>query len=80
MLDIDEYVNKNTDAETAADSYGTYIRSDLTFPDSDENTVQEVVMKSIRKNGREHVGVLNLNPLFYTGKYMYSIRIFLCKK
>ena len=69
MFDIDEHMNNATDADVTADSYDTYIRSELNLPNPHVNTMQVVVRKRVRKNDGDHVSVLNLNTLLDASKY-----------
>ena len=59
MLDMDEYVNNAYNSEAAADSYDTYIRADLYFPDANGNAVYGCVKKRVCNDYGQAVDVIN---------------------
>ena len=69
MLNMDHYVNNSYDAESAVDSYNTYIVADLDFRDANGNTVHRRVKKCVRNNYGQALGVVNWNPWLDTIKY-----------
>ena len=69
MLDVDDYVNNDKDAESAADSYYTYIGEELNFPDAEENAVYGRAKKWVRNDDGQAMDALNRNPFLDTIKY-----------
>ena len=62
-------IEKSKDAEPAADSYDTYILTELNFPDSDRNALYGRVRKIVRNYYGQYIGVVNRNSILDTSKY-----------
>ena len=69
MLDVDDYVKNEEDAESAADSYGNYIGAELNLPDDDRNAVYGRIKKRVWNDDGQAAGVINWNPLLDMSKY-----------